>query len=219
MGRAKVKRQSTNVDMTAMCDVAFLLLTFFILVGQFKPSEAIEVSPPSSVSNKVAPLEDFFLVTISKDNQFFISMDEGLKDDVIEKLNELRGGKLSDAVIAAFNSSSFIGVPLNQLPEFAKLSSEQISSMKLPGIPADSTNNQLLSWITAAVLASQGEVVHFNIKADDATKYTAFKKVLDAFQENDIYKYNLVTNAEEIPKGSALYKKNILAQQSNKDEK
>lgn len=218
MGRAKVKRQSTNVDMTAMCDVAFLLLTFFILVGQFKPSEAIEVTPPSSVSNIVAPMENFFLVTINKDNQFFISMDEEMKDDVIEKLNEVRGGKLSDAEIAAFNSTTFVGVPLQQLPEFAKLSSEQISSVKLPGIPADSSNNQLLSWITAAVLASQGEVVNFLIKADDATKYTAFKKVVDAFQENDIYKYNLVTNAEEIPEGSELYKRNIAEQLGIKKE-
>ena len=49
MGRAKIKRGSTNIDMTAMCDVAFLLLSFFILTTKFKPEEAIEVMPPSSV--------------------------------------------------------------------------------------------------------------------------------------------------------------------------
>ena len=37
MARAKIKRGSTTVDMTAMCDVAFLLLTFFILATKFKP--------------------------------------------------------------------------------------------------------------------------------------------------------------------------------------
>ena len=55
MGRAKIKRGSTNIDMTAMCDVAFLLLSFFILTTKFKPSEAVEVSPPSSVAAKAAP--------------------------------------------------------------------------------------------------------------------------------------------------------------------
>ncbi|MBW7846364.1 MAG: biopolymer transporter ExbD, partial [Bacteroidia bacterium] len=68
MARGKIKKGSTHVDMTAMCDVAFLLLTFFILVGQFKPSEAVAVVTPSSVSNKHAPQKDFFNVTIDKDN-------------------------------------------------------------------------------------------------------------------------------------------------------
>ena len=37
MARAKIPRKSTNIDMTAMCDVAFLLLSFFILATKFKP--------------------------------------------------------------------------------------------------------------------------------------------------------------------------------------
>ena len=47
MGRAKLPRKSTNIDMTAMCDVAFLLLSFFILTTKFKPAEAIAVETPS----------------------------------------------------------------------------------------------------------------------------------------------------------------------------
>ncbi|MEY4291989.1 MAG: hypothetical protein RIQ61_366, partial [Bacteroidota bacterium] len=31
MPKVKIPRKSTVVDMTAMCDVAFLLLTFFML--------------------------------------------------------------------------------------------------------------------------------------------------------------------------------------------
>ncbi len=38
MARAKIKRGSTSIDMTPMCDVAFLLLTFFILAAKFKPA-------------------------------------------------------------------------------------------------------------------------------------------------------------------------------------
>jgi biopolymer transport protein ExbD len=34
MGKAKVKRASTSIDMTAMCDVSFLLLTFFVLTAR-----------------------------------------------------------------------------------------------------------------------------------------------------------------------------------------
>ncbi len=58
MGRAKLPRKSTNIDMTAMCDVAFLLLSFFILATKFKPPEALTVITPSSVSTKIAPEKD-----------------------------------------------------------------------------------------------------------------------------------------------------------------
>ena len=67
MPKVKVPRKSTPIDMTAMCDVAFLLLSFFILTTKFKPSEALAVVTPNSVSNKVAPEKDAVLITIDKD--------------------------------------------------------------------------------------------------------------------------------------------------------
>jgi biopolymer transport protein ExbD len=209
MARAKIKRGSTHVDMTAMCDVAFLLLTFFILAAQFKPSEAIEVVTPSSVSNKHAPQKDFFNVTIDKDNKVYIDMDEGIKGDVLEELAKERNLKFSPDDIQAFKKATFVGVPLSQLNQFTRLSAEQISKQKFPGVPVDSTNNELQAWITAAVNASLGHKLNFLIKGDDASKYTTFSNVIDAFKKNDIYKYNLVTNAEEVPVGSELYKKNM----------
>src|SRR5450755_1817485 len=61
MGRAKLPRKSTNIDMTAMCDVAFLLLSFFILATKFKPPEALSVVTPSSVSTKVEQEKNNFV--------------------------------------------------------------------------------------------------------------------------------------------------------------
>ncbi len=209
MARAKIKRGSTFVDMTAMCDVAFLLLTFFILAAQFKPSEAIEVVTPSSVSNKHAPQKDFFNVTIDKDNKVYIDMDESIKGDVLEQLAAERNLKFSPADISAFKQATFVGVPLNLLNQFTRLTPEQIGKQKFPGIPTDSTNNELQAWITAAVNASLGRKLNFLIKGDDASKYTTFRSVIEAFKKNEIYKYNLVTNAEEVPAGTELYKKNV----------
>ena len=71
MGRAKLPRKSTNIDMTAMCDVAFLLLSFFILTTKFKPAEAIAVTTPSSVASKIAPSKDFVLITLIKMVKYF----------------------------------------------------------------------------------------------------------------------------------------------------
>jgi biopolymer transport protein ExbD len=209
MARGKIKRGSTTVDMTAMCDVAFLLLTFFILAAQFKPSEAIEVTPPNSVSNKHAPQKDFFNVTIDKENKIYIDMDDALKGDVLEELGKERNISFSPADIKAFQQSTFIGVPISQLNQFTRLTAEQIAKTKLPGVPADSTNNELQAWISAAKAVSLGKKLNFLIKGDDASKYTAFKSVIDAFKKNDEYKYNLITNAEDVPPGTELYRKNM----------
>ncbi len=67
-------RKGTNVDMTAMCDVAFLLLSFFILCAKFKPSDALAVTTPSSVSSKIAPETNAVLITITPDSKAFLSV-------------------------------------------------------------------------------------------------------------------------------------------------
>src|SRR5438477_6059846 len=112
MGRAKIKRGSTNIDMTAMCDVAFLLLSFFILTTKFKPSEAIEVSPPSSVSAQAAPEKDAFTVSINKDGNVFVDMSDNMKKDVLEQLASARNLQFSDEDKKYFQNATFIGVPI-----------------------------------------------------------------------------------------------------------
>jgi biopolymer transport protein ExbD len=204
MGRAKIKRGSTNVDMTAMCDVAFLLLTFFILATQFKPSEAVEIVPPGSVSNKHAPQKDAFTVSIDKSDRVFINMTDEIKGDVFDEMMSERHMQVTPEDKKYFKEAGFIGVPLNQLLQFIRVPTEQLKN----------TNNELQAWIGAAIAAGQGKKLSFLIKGDDAAKYPAFSGVIEAFKKNDIYKYNLVTSAEDVPEGSELYKANLKAQQS-----
>lgn len=50
-GKGKRKRKSTRIDMTAMVDVAFLLLTFFVLTATLQQANVMElVVPPSCES-------------------------------------------------------------------------------------------------------------------------------------------------------------------------
>jgi biopolymer transport protein ExbD len=216
MARAKIKRGSTSVDMTPMCDVAFLLLTFFILAAQFKPTAAVEVNPPSSVSNKVAPEKNFLNVTISKDNKVYLLMDPAIRGDVLDELGKERNISFSAQDKLNFERADFVGVPLSQLKQFIGLKTEQVKGAELPGIPVDSTNNELSAWISAAINARMGERLNFLIKGDDRAKYPTFKAVVDAFKANDQYKYNLVTNSKSVPEGSELYKKNRAAQSGSK---
>ena len=210
MGRAKIKRGSTNVDMTAMCDVAFLLLSFFILTTKFKPSEAIEVKPPSSVANKIAPEKDAFLVSISKEGKVFIQLsDEQMKEDIINDIASTKQIKFSPEDVKYFKASTFIGVPFSQLNQFTRLPLEEIKNFKLTGVPYDSTNNELQAWITSAVNAYKDRKINFLIKGDNSAKYPAFKGVIEAFKKNDIFKYQLITNPSGIPAGSELEKRNL----------
>ncbi len=209
MGRAKIKRGNTNIDMTAMCDVAFLLLSFFILTTKFKPAEAINVSPPSSVSSKAAPQKDAFMVSIDKEGRIFIDMSDEMKSDVIDQISTAKGLNLTAEDKKYFKASTFVGTPLSQLNQFTRLKPEDLAKTKLTGIPADSSNNELQAWINAAVNVYKGRKINFLIKGDNNSKYVAFRDVINAFKKNEIFKYQLITNPEGVPAGSELEKKNL----------
>src|ERR1700735_2989870 len=105
MPRAKIPRKSTNIDMTAMCDVAFLLLSFFILATKFKPPEALTVVTPSSVSTKTAPQKDVVIVTIDQDGKVYLSVSDANvseKRNMIDELNTSKNIGLTDQEKANF---------------------------------------------------------------------------------------------------------------------
>jgi biopolymer transport protein ExbD len=210
MGRAKIKRGSTNIDMTAMCDVAFLLLSFFILATKFKPSEAVEITTPSSVSSKAAPENNAFMVSINKEGIVFLDMSPEMRKEVLEQLASARNLQFSEDDKKYFENALFIGAPISQLNQFIRIPPEKMKDVKLTGIPVDSTNNELQAWVNAAinVYHDKNKKLNFLIKGDNNSKYPAFKAVLDAFEKNDIYKYQLITNPEDVPKGSDLEKLN-----------
>jgi biopolymer transport protein ExbD len=211
MPKVKVPRKSTSIDMTAMCDVAFLLLSFFILTTKFKPSEALAVQTPSSVASKVAPQKDVTLVTIDKEGKVFLSFsDDAPKQDIIDALNTNRNLGLTPAEVKALASGPFIGVPVNQLKSLAAQPIDAWPKMKVPGIPViDSANNEMVDWMRAVKTGFTGIKMNLLVKGDNASKYPAFKGVIDAFKKTDEMKFQMVTNPEGVPTGSELYRKNM----------
>ncbi|HET7118435.1 MAG TPA: biopolymer transporter ExbD, partial [Hanamia sp.] len=161
--------------------------------------------------NKVAPEKNYLTVTIDKTNKVYLTMDEKLKGDVLDELGKEKNITFTPQEKKEFEQATFIGTPISQLTQFDKLTPEQVKATNLPGIPVDSSNNELASWIGAAIAVRMGETLNYLIKGDDAAKYSTFSKVIDAFKKNDVYKYMLITNAKEVPEGSELYKKNLEA--------
>src|SRR5690606_11320912 len=103
MGRDKLQRQSTNVDMRAMCDVDYLLLTFFMLATKFKPDEPVTVVTPNSISEIPIPDTDIMLITVEKDGRIFFSVDnKNVRRSLIEDINEYKNLNLTNQEMDAF---------------------------------------------------------------------------------------------------------------------
>jgi biopolymer transport protein ExbD len=210
MPKVKLPRKSTSIDMTAMCDVAFLLLSFFILTTKFKPSEALAVVTPNSVANKVAPQNDVVQITIDKAGKVFFSMSEDApRREVIETLNSLRNLGLTEAEMSSFERAQFVGVPFSKLKSFLQLNAEQ-QVTQTEGIPVrDSANNELNDWMRAAATAFQGGKMNLLLKGDNESKYPSFQGVINAFKKNDLMKFQMITNPEGVPPGTDLFRNNM----------
>jgi biopolymer transport protein ExbD len=211
MPKVKVPRKSTSVDMTAMCDVAFLLLSFFILTTKFKPAEALAVVTPKSVSTQVAEQKDVVLVTMDKDGKVYFSVSDDNteeKGEIIDAVAQAKGITLTDQEKNSFKrSNSFVGVPFNQLKGYLQLSADQLKTFNFPGIPVtDTLNNELQVWMRAAAGAYQGKKMNLLVKGDNNAKYPSFKGVIDAFKKNEIFKFQMITDPEGVPTGSELYR-------------
>ena len=199
--------------MTAMCDVAFLLLSFFILATKQKPPEAVAVIAPTSVSSKAAP-ENSFLITLTKEGKVFLILgDEKKKTEILQDINTTRSLGLSADEINRLKKMPFIGMPLGQIKAILALN-QVIPADKLEGIPIkDSTNNEMVDWLRSITNVYRGTdqkqlEEKLLIKGDNLAKYPAFKNIKYALKKNSIYKFRIVTNSEPAPPGSELYLNN-----------
>ena len=209
MPSVKIPRKSTAVDMTPFVDVAFLILTFFIMATKFKPQEPVEIKTPNSVSVKELPESDAIQVSFDSTGRIFFSIlaekTPGVKYDVIKNLNTTRNLGLSEAEMQNFKKTPSVGVPFTGLKQLLSLPVENQATLRQTGIPLDTLGGELYYWIRDAVSAFSGKQLQYLIKGDNLAKYPAFKMVLSAFKKNDIYKFKMITMLEDVPRGTELY--------------
>lgn len=211
MPSVKIKRKSTFTDMTPFVDVGFLILAFFILATKFKPPAPLEVTTPTSVSADKLEELDALLIEFDKDGRVYMTAnvknqaDLDVRNTLIQTINSNRSLGLTDREMQNFRNNGTIGSPLNQVKPLLAMPNEQRNAVRQPGIPVDSANNELITWIAAARVAYQGRKVDFMIKGDNNAKFPSFKGVIDAFRKNQLYKYKLITDPEQVPSGTAEY--------------
>jgi biopolymer transport protein ExbD len=215
MPHVKITKKSTDTDMTPFVDIAFLILSFFIMATQFKPPEPVPVETPGSVSSDILKEGNSMLITIDKDSKVYINIvakkDPAKLNDVITGINQSRNLGLSAAELQSFSKSPIIGVPFSSLRGFLDLSPTDQEKAKQPGIPVlDTLNNELVWWISEAKKAFAGQKLLYLVKGDNKSKYPTFEAIINALRKNEEFKYNLVTSQEGAPEGTDLYKERML---------
>ena len=210
MPHAKLPRKSAHIDMTAMCDVAFLLLTFFMLATKFKPEEPVVVKTPSSISEIPLPDKDIMLLTVDTKGRIFFAIDnKKMRKSLIDAINYDKNLNLTEAEKFSFSIGASIGIPLNQLKSYLGSTPEQQKAMdaNAPGIPVDtsvlSPNNELASWIKNG--RETNPQLRICIKADGDASYPSVHKIIKTLEGWHLFKFNLITNLKGIPPGTAAY--------------
>ena len=213
MPSVKIPRKSTDTDMTPFVDVAFLILSFFMLATKFKPPEPVEIKTPSSTASSKVKMDDWgVLVELDKTGRVFFSMladkEPARKLKVIENINRTRNLGLTQEEMSNYVNGHAVGVPFAGLKDLLSKNPTEQAGMSQPGIPVDSTNNELALWIRDAMAVfsdlSRSDV-SFMVKADNATKYPNFKRVIEAFKINKQFEFDLVTDPEDAPANTDLY--------------
>jgi biopolymer transport protein ExbD len=211
MPHIKMAKKSTDTDMTPFVDIAFLILSFFIMATKFKPPEPVEITTPNSVSSEILEESDAILITIDKNSKVYVNIsspkDQSKLDQIISGINTSRNLGLSPAEMQNFKKAPIIGAPFTSLKTLLKLSPEEQEKLTQPGIPVlDTLNNELIWWIDETKKAFAGGKLLYLIKGDNDSKFPAFEAVVNALRKNDEFKYNLITSQEEAPEGSELDK-------------
>ncbi|WP_281637234.1 ExbD/TolR family protein [Flavobacterium marginilacus] len=200
MGKIVMKKKSTSTDMTAMCDVAFLLLTFFILTATAKTPEVLPVDTPQSTVQTKLPADNLSMLTIGKVEGktavFFDLKGKDVRKKALEFMSDKYNVPFTEKESEEFALMESFGVPIQNLKQILNMKGSDRSKAGQPGIPKDSLDNQLKDWILYSRKANievNNKELNFAIKGDAKEQYPAIKQIMDMLQDQKVNSFNLVT--------------------------
>ena len=174
MSRIKAKRIGFRIDMTPMVDVAFLLLTFFMLTTKFRPPEMVRIDLPSSHSQLKLPESDVLTVTVGGDNTFMMGVSSQQSREKI--FNSVVKVKLQSAGL----SSTAVA---DSLKHFKLADNFRVDQEELD------------KFVVMARFANQK--LRPVIKADANASFEAVNKVIKVYKTANLLTFNLVTVLEK----------------------
>lgn len=197
MAKVKMSKKSMKIDMTAMCDVAFLLLSFFVMTSTARIPEPMPVDTPASTVQTKLPDTDLVTITVGDDRVYFGIVGQDIRIETLNRIGEKYQIEFSEEEIKRFSLMDGFGVDVSQLKSIIQLEGQDRNKEGLQrGIPYDSTNNQLREWLLASRHAAKelhGKELQVAIKGDANEDYPMIKTVIDILQDQRINKFFLVT--------------------------
>ena len=201
MGKVKIKRQSTWIDMTPMSDVMVLLLTFFMLTSTFVKNEAVKVVTPGSVSEIKVPENDVLTILIDNKGKVFLGWDKpGDMETALSTMADQFGVSLNGAQMKNVRSATNIGVSMDDMGTFLNQETSQMNAFQQnKGVPTDSINggmSEFQLWVQTVTDANPD--MKLAIKADEKTPYRVIKKVMSELQDMSQNRYYLITSYKKL---------------------
>ena len=206
-----MKRQSIVMDMTAMCDVAFLLLAFFILTTKFRPNEPLQVDIPASTAQIPIPEKDILLISVGNDGRIFFGVDDqNTRSAILDELAKRNNFQITAAMQKRFKLLDQFGVPLDQLPALLNLQQEDMARYQQTGLRVnpkatvlggvrapgdiDTAKNDLAELIVIA--RTLNDALRIAVKADKGTEYKYIDDVIETLRKTNSNRFNLITSAK-----------------------
>ncbi len=201
MAKAKIARKSTVIDMTAMCDVGFLLLTFFILTTKFRPQEVAQIDLPASTAQFPLPDVNVMKFDISQDGKIYFGLDDQhTRSALLERISEEYKFNLDEEQKKVFKTLELWGMDINNLPNFLSMDASARSNFVHPGLKLDSTEvggeHQVENLITWSRYSNPE--LRIAIKGDKSTSYKSFDMLIQALQRCKVNKFNIITTEKTV---------------------
>jgi biopolymer transport protein ExbD len=219
MPKAKVKRKSTAIDMTPMVDLAFLLITFFMLTIQFRPPELVSVNYASAIqeATESVPTEDIIQITADEKGRVFFGVrSQKTRKEMVRLIESETSVQLSDTLEKQFELAGDLAVGIYNLPKYLSMEPakrrEMVSKGQFPGVPVDTANNNeknmLFKYVKYARQGhyawtsrqgKEGKSIRIMVKADQKTPYPTIQKIIHTLKSQGINRINVITAQESTP--------------------
>jgi biopolymer transport protein ExbD len=217
MAEVQSSKGSPSLDMTPMVDLAFLLVTFFMLTATSRVTEPVVVDTPSSTADKLLPKNVILISIDDKGKPFYNINNSEVRKKTLQKMGQQYKITFTEKELVTFGGMTSIGVPMAQLKQYINMPDAERVKTKSLGIPHDSLHNELGDWIQFGRIeaAKQAkaeeeraeklgrefkyEPLRYAIKADGQANYIAVKEIIKVFTDIDIYRFNLITDLEQGP--------------------